>query len=132
MVKQVTKLRYNIAIISCGGKLMPKVGVRELKNKLSFYLKKVMQGDKIEITNRGEVIAFITSAKKEAVSEEFLDLMRRGVATWSGKKPTGSPRPVKTQGRQLSELIIEDRICFYTLNSNKGALPPYNPRKRKH
>lgn len=108
---------------------MPKVGVRELKNKLSFYLKKVMQGDKIEITNRGEVIAFITSAKKEAVSEEFLDLMRRGVATWSGKKPTGSPRPVKTQGRQLSELIIEDRICFYTLKAIRGLCPLITPER---
>jgi len=88
---------------------MSKVGVRELKNKLSFYLKKVEQGEKIEITNRGEVIAFIAPAKKEAVNEELLDLMKKGVATWSGRKPTGSLRPVKTRGRQLSELIIEDR-----------------------
>lgn len=88
---------------------MSKVGVRELKNRLSFYLKKVEQGEKIEITHRGEVIAFVVPAKKEAVSEELLDLMRSGMATWSGKKPTGSPCPVKTRGKQISELVIEDR-----------------------
>jgi hypothetical protein len=29
----------------------PKVGIRELKNRLSFYLKRVMSGERIEVTH---------------------------------------------------------------------------------
>jgi prevent-host-death family protein len=32
---------------------MPTVGIRELKNRLSFYLKRVMNGERIEVTHWG-------------------------------------------------------------------------------
>ncbi|MEE9255476.1 MAG: type II toxin-antitoxin system prevent-host-death family antitoxin [Pseudomonadales bacterium] len=36
---------------------MTSVGIRELKNRLSEYLRKVRRGEKIMVTDRGEVVA---------------------------------------------------------------------------
>ena len=40
---------------------MKRVGVRELKNRLSRYLKEAAQGEAIEVTDRGRVLAVIRS-----------------------------------------------------------------------
>lgn len=88
---------------------MSKVGIRELKNKLSLYLKRVERGERIEVTNRGEVIALLIPAKRQAVNAELLALVQEGAASWAGGKPLGSPRPVKGRGRPLSQIIVEDR-----------------------
>ena len=39
---------------------MIRVGVKELKNHLSRYLKKAHAGETIRVTDRGEVIAVVT------------------------------------------------------------------------
>ena len=88
---------------------MPRVGIRELKNRLSFYLKRVESGEQIEVTNRGEVIALLIPAKRRKVDKEVLALVEDGLASWAGGKPLGSPRPVKGRGQPLSELILDDR-----------------------
>ncbi len=88
---------------------MPSVGIRELKNRLSFYLKQVANGRRIEITNRGEVIAVLVPMKQKKVDRELLTLVEEGSAAWTGGKPTGASRPVKGHGRPVSEPIIEDR-----------------------
>lgn len=88
---------------------MPTVGIRELKNKLSFYLKQVQEGKRIEVTNRGELIALLIPAKKRKVDGALLALVEEGTASWSGGKPRGALHPVKGRGRPLSEIIVEDR-----------------------
>jgi len=88
---------------------MSRVGIKELKNKLSAYLKRVESGERVEVTNRGEVIALLISAKRRKVNKEVLALVEEGTASWAGGKPLGSPRPVKGRGRPLSDVIIEDR-----------------------
>ncbi len=88
---------------------MPTVGIRELKNKLSLYLKRVERGERIEVTNRGEVIALLVPAKRGKLDKELLALVEEGLATWTGGKPKGASRPVKGRGRHLSDMIIEDR-----------------------
>jgi len=89
---------------------MPTVGIRELKNKLSFYLKRVESAERIEVTKRGEVVALLIPAKgRKRVDKEVLALVEEGMASWAGGKPLGSTRPVKGRGRPLSELIVEDR-----------------------
>ena len=88
---------------------MATVGVRELKNKLSFYLKQVGKGEQIEVTHRGEVIALLVPAKAKKVDRELVELMGRGLVSWSGGKPKGSARPIKVRGRLLSEIVLEDR-----------------------
>jgi len=42
---------------------MIAVGIRELRNRLSLYVKQVAEGKQIKVTNRGEVIALLIPAK---------------------------------------------------------------------
>jgi prevent-host-death family protein len=88
---------------------MPTVGIRQLRNKLSLYLKQVEQGKRIEVTNRGEVIALLVPAKLRKLDEKLLVLVEEGLASWTGGKPRGASQPVKGRGRSLSEIILEDR-----------------------
>jgi len=88
---------------------MPTVGVRELKNRLSFYLKRVMSGERIEVTHRGKVIALLIPARTNKTPQELLMLAEEGLASWGGGKPSGSSKPVKIHGQPLSELVLEDR-----------------------
>jgi prevent-host-death family protein len=88
---------------------MAAVGIRELRNKLSLYLKQVEQGTWIEVTNRGEVIALLIPARGRSLVEELLALMEEGSASWKGGKPQGAAKPVKGRGRPLAEIIVEDR-----------------------
>jgi len=89
--------------------MMTSVGVRELKNRLSLYLKQVRDGKQIEITNRGKVIALLSPVRKKALDKELLLWLEEGTASWTGGKPTGASHSVQGRGRQLSDLIIEDR-----------------------
>jgi prevent-host-death family protein len=88
---------------------MPTVGVRELKNRLSFYLKRVMGGERIEVTHRGKVIALLIPARTNKTPQELLMLAEEGLASWGGGKPSGSSKPVKIRGQPLSELVLADR-----------------------
>ncbi len=88
---------------------MSTVGIRELKNRLSFYLKQVEGGQRIEVTNRGEVIALLIPLNRRKVDKEVLLLVEEGAASWNGGKPHGASQPVKGRGRPVSELVAEDR-----------------------
>lgn len=89
---------------------MLTVGIRELKNRLSFYLKRVEAGEGIKVTYRGRVIALLIPAKQRGTeTRELLRMVEEGAACWSGGKPTGALRPVKGRGKALAELIIEAR-----------------------
>ena len=63
---------------------MPTVGIRELKNRLSFYLRRVMSGERIEVTYRGKVIALLIPARTNNVPKELLTLVEEGLAFWGG------------------------------------------------
>jgi prevent-host-death family protein len=88
---------------------MQKVGIRELKNKLSHYLNQVEEGKRYELTKRGEVIALLIPVQEEKMYTGLRALIEEGQASWTGDKPTGASHPVKHRGRPLSEIIIQDR-----------------------
>ncbi len=80
--------------------------MRELKNSLSRYLKRVQAGDTVLVTDRGEPIARIIPAR---IPEDIARLMGEGRITWSGK-PFVPPEPVPiAPGPSLAEYISEDR-----------------------
>jgi prevent-host-death family protein len=85
------------------------VGVRELKNKLSQYLKQVKAGERLAVTERGEIIAYLTPAQKSPEYERLVALVRDGRGTWKGGKPAGSKHPPKLEGKPVSEIVIEER-----------------------
>ncbi|MDP9343842.1 MAG: type II toxin-antitoxin system prevent-host-death family antitoxin [Actinomycetota bacterium] len=83
------------------------VGVRELKNSLSRYLKRVKEGETIVVTERGRPVARILPAD---VPDRIAKLMTEGRVSWSGRafRPPESlirPRP----GRPFSDYVAEDR-----------------------
>jgi len=61
------------------------VGVRELKNRLSEYLRQVRSGESVLVTDRGEVVAEIGPPGRVvldgAVAPGLAALARRGLAT---------------------------------------------------
>jgi len=89
---------------------MLAVGVRELKGKLSYYLKRVKQGEPIQITRRGSVVALLVPAPNRGESKSgLLKMVADGAVSWSGGKPRGANPLIKIPGRSLSETILEDR-----------------------
>ncbi len=88
---------------------MSNVGVRELKDKLSRYLEDVRKGKKIAVTKRGRVIAFLVPARRSREVEKAEDLVREGLAVWSGGAPAGAKKRIKIKGKPVAEVILEDR-----------------------
>jgi prevent-host-death family protein len=64
---------------------MKTVGVRELKNRLSEYIRQVRSGESVLVTDRGEVVAELTPPGQApvglSVPPGLLALAKRGLAT---------------------------------------------------
>ena len=88
---------------------MIEAGIKDLKNRLSYYLREVKRGEKILITEREQVIATISPVDRGEEDSRLLSLVKEGFASWKGGKPTGSHRPVKIKGKAVSEIVLEDR-----------------------
>lgn len=88
---------------------MIAAGVKELKNRLSHYLREVKKGEKILITERETVIATITPVERAKEDSHLLSLVNEGFASWKGGKPSGSRSPVRIKGKTVSEIVLEDR-----------------------
>ncbi len=88
---------------------MTRVGVRELKGQLSRYLKRVKQGERLAITERGKLIAVLSAPAASAAEQEVESMLREGIASWDGGKPAGALLPRKIAGRSVADTVIEDR-----------------------
>lgn len=88
---------------------MITAGVKELKDRLSYYLREVKKGEKILITEREKVIATIVPVGKADEDSKLLSIVREGFAVWKGGKPFGSKTPIKIKGKTVSEIVLEDR-----------------------
>lgn len=88
---------------------MQTVGVKELKDRLSYYLRKVKRGEKIIVTEREQAIASLVPIGSGGEAGELLALVQEGWAAWKGGKPQGAAKPVRLPGRPLSEMVREDR-----------------------
>lgn len=86
---------------------MIEVGVRELKNKLSGYLRRVERGETLVVTARGKPIARILPA---GIPEDLAPLVAEGKITWHTKTYEPVRRRIKMKpGPPLSDYISEDR-----------------------
>jgi prevent-host-death family protein len=92
---------------------MSTVGVRELKNRLTRYLRETKNGGEIVVTERGTPIAVIRSIRdvKRASSLEARlgALAAGGVVTLPRRKPRNGVRLVTVKGPPLSRTVLEDR-----------------------
>lgn len=86
-----------------------KVGIRELKNRLSHYLDRVRAGERLAVTDRGTLVAYIVPAAAASELEGLIRLVREDRASWEGGKPEGTASPVGVRGKAVSEIVIEER-----------------------
>ena len=95
---------------------MKTVGVRELKNRLSEYLREVRRGESVLVTDRGEVVAEFSPPRHSAIDPRvpaaLLALAKRGLVTLGS--PGGNslyeemPRSRQRQ-RSAAQLLDEER-----------------------
>jgi len=91
-----------------GAKVL-RVSIRELKNRLSHYLRLTKRGEIVEITDRGKPIGRIVplgsglEERLEAMAE--LGLLVRSEGKFSPKTPPARAR----KGKSVAEILIEDR-----------------------
>jgi len=85
------------------------VGVRELRDNLSEYLRRVKQGELLVITDRGKPIGEIVPVSRARRVERARALVREGIASWSGGKPKGLAAAPRPKAGLVSEAVVEDR-----------------------
>ena len=93
---------------------MQMVGIRELKNKLTYYLRMTKKGDKIIVTDRGAPLAIIRGLdhleEKTGFEERLASLAKRGMIRLPRRRGRfASFRSIETRGKPASQLIIEER-----------------------
>jgi len=88
---------------------MLAVGVRELKNSLSRYLKRVKTGERVMVTERGRPVAVISPPAVTPADQRIEAMLREGKARWGGGKPKGGTRPPRIKGPSVAQAVIEDR-----------------------
>lgn len=86
-----------------------RVGTRELKSRLSEYLRRVKAGETITVTERGKVIGQIIPVR-QSLEQRLQALLDAGIADWNGHKlPPYQPKAVNPGERQVSDIVVEDR-----------------------
>jgi len=85
---------------------MIAVGIRELKMRLSEYVRKAARGEEIAVTARGREVAFLFPLTRER--RAFKWLTDDGKARIPVGKPRGA-RGLSVKGKTLSDTVIEDR-----------------------
>lgn len=87
------------------------VGARELKTRLGAYLRQVMQGTTIVVTERGEPVAELRPLRRGRSEEEtrLERLVALGVLTRKSNRPLPPLKPIRGRGAPLSQAVIEDR-----------------------
>jgi len=85
------------------------VGVRELKNRLSEYLRRVADGERIVVTDRGRPVATLAPIEETDAARAAWRLVTAGVATWNGGKPVGLADGPIPRGGSVADAVIEDR-----------------------
>lgn len=85
------------------------VGVRELKSKLSEYLRRVKQGETLIITEHGQPVGRLIP-QGQSLDERLEELKQAGLIRWSGKKLSPMKPLARLRGsRTIAEIIVEDR-----------------------
>jgi prevent-host-death family protein len=82
-----------------------EVGVRELHDRLSEYLKRVEGGQEVLVTRRGQPIARISAAESR---DPLTELAERGLVRLPERRRSGRRARVKATG-PVSDLVAEQR-----------------------
>lgn len=85
------------------------VSIRELKSRLSHYLRLTRKGESVTITDRGVPIARIVPIGQD-LDQRLAAMRESGQAQWSGRKLRPRAPTAKVRGRgSVAALLVEDR-----------------------
>jgi prevent-host-death family protein len=86
-----------------------RVGIRELKSKLSECVREVKEGSTIVVTEHGKGVARLVP-ELHSLEERMQTLRDAGVIVWSGRRLRGSRPEVRARGkRTVSDIVVENR-----------------------
>jgi antitoxin (DNA-binding transcriptional repressor) of toxin-antitoxin stability system len=94
---------------------MRAIGIRELKNKLSHYIRLVEAGESVLVTHRGTVVAELRppgpTTQPPAPADGLRELVRRGRATAGATHDASlyAARPAALLPGQVRELLDAER-----------------------
>jgi prevent-host-death family protein len=85
------------------------VNVRELKSRLSHYLRLAKAGQTVEITERGKPVGRIVPTALP-VEDRIEAMAAAGLLLWNGRKLRSRPPVARLHGkRTVADVLIEDR-----------------------
>ena len=85
------------------------VGIRELKSRLSHYLRQVKGGATLLITERGRPIGRIVPANLPT-EDRLQTMIEAGLVSWSGRSLPSTTPVATTRGQQaVADLLLENR-----------------------
>jgi prevent-host-death family protein len=86
-----------------------ETGIRDLKAKLSAYLRQVKAGETIVITERGKPIGRIVPVGL-TTQDQLVTLADAGLISWNNQKLAPVTPVAHTKGEHsIAELLLEDR-----------------------
>ena len=89
------------------------VAVRELKDHLSEYLKRVSAGEELVVTSHGKPVARLAPLRKPVNEASALEQIRKQPWVRPGKggrlEPVANPMPSAPGDPSLSDWVLEDR-----------------------
>ena len=92
---------------------MSTVGVRELKNRLTHYLRRAKRGEEVVVTERGRPVAILQSIQAVETPKSLDARLAKLAASGLVSLPTGKllkrVRRVHVSGPPVSRTIVEDR-----------------------
>lgn len=85
------------------------ISVRELKERLSHYLRLVREGETVVVTQRGVPVARLAPVGR-TLEQQLASLRDIGLIEWSGQKLQPSSPPIRLRkGKSISEILVEER-----------------------
>ena len=101
-----------VATIATGVELS-SVGIKELKNKLTQYLRRTKNGEEVVVTERGKPIAIIqpirSGARPKSLEARLAQLAAQGRLTLPTRKPARRVPKVAVAGPPVSRTILKER-----------------------
>ena len=106
----------------------PLVSIRELKSRLSHYLRLIRKGESVVITDHGVPIGRIVPMGRD-LGGRLAAMRETGRAQWSGRKLRRRKPVAKLLGRKtVAQLLVEDRASrswkdFFEAKPSGPSLP---------
>ena len=100
-------MRYTVAIMAIIAASTSRVGIRELRQNLGTYLRRIHRGERFEVTERGRSVALLVPLA------DAMSPLEKLVASGRARMPEGDlrdlPPPAGKPTAEASAAVIADR-----------------------